>query len=233
MNHALACLNWPGSHLREIAGAVAVGLLLLIANLFWQPSVEPRMPAELAVVNPRNASSSSGMVEEESLDFIFRPLFLTSRRPLERVAPEEVVTAQPKQDTLSPRLLDGYQLLGVFSSGGRGGAILLNKAKERVRLFTGDSVEGWKLDRTDLRSAHFLDAGGGIASLELAVASTLPTPKIAASSGDVAAATDVNSAADASSNKNAPPAYDGPVTFESIANRQKQEMEAKAKARNP
>ena len=230
MSRALAYLNWPGSHLREIAGAVAVGSLLLIANLFWQPTVEPRLPAELAVVSPTSAPVSE-MTEEESLDFIFRPLFLTTRRPLERVAPEEVVAAQPKQQVSSPSLLEGYQLLGVFSSGGRGGVILLNKAKERVRLFTGDSVEGWELDRTELRSAYFLDAAGGVATLELAVASTLPMPVMAVPSGSAGA--DVNSAADASSNEDAPPAYDGPVTFESIANRQKQEMEAKAKSRKP
>ena len=230
MSRALAYLNWPGSHLREIAGAVAVGSLLLIANLFWQPSVEPRMPAELAVVSPTNASVTE-MTEEESLDFIFRPLFLTTRRPLERVAAEEVMVAPPKQEAPSQSLLEGYQLLGVFSSGARGGVILLNKGKERVRLFTGDSVEGWELDRTELRSAYFSDAAGGVATLELAVASTLPMPAIGVPSGVTGA--DVNSAADASSNENAPPAYDGPVTFESIANRQKQEMEAKAKARNP
>ena len=142
-----------------------------------------------------------------------------------------MVAAQPKQEVSSPSLLEGYQLLGVFSSGGRGGVILLNKAKERVRLFTGDSVEGWELDRTELRSAYFSDAAGGVATLELAVASTLPMPMMAVPSGVTGAG--VNSAADVSGNENAPPAYDGPVTFESIANRQKQEMEAKAKARNP
>ena len=98
MSRALACLNWPGSHLREIAGAVAVGSLLLIANLFWQPSVEPRLPAELAVVSPTSAPVSE-MTEEESLDFIFRPLFLTTRRPLERLAPE-VVEAQSNRRAL-------------------------------------------------------------------------------------------------------------------------------------
>ena len=122
----------------------------------------------------------------------------------------------------------GLPAIGGFSSGGRGGVILLNKA-ERVRLFTGDSVEGWQLDRTQ-RSAYFSDAAGGVATLELAVASTLPMPMMVPSGVTGAG---VNSAADANSNEDAPPAYDGPVTFESIANRQKQEMEAKAKSRNP
>ena len=224
--------SWPGSHLKEIGLAVLLGVLALFANLFWQPSVTPFMPAELAVVSPVK-TASSGMTKEESLDFIFRPLFLTTRRPLERVVAEPVVIEQPSQQTLSPNLLEGYQLLGVFSSGTRGGAILLNEAKERVRIFTGDSVEGWILERTDLRAAHFRDVSGGSASLELAVASTLPMLRVVAPPVEAEAVTRVNSTADTRGNNQAPPAYDGPVTFESIANRQKQEAKAKAKVSNP
>lgn len=224
-------LSWPGSHLREIGVAVALGLIALLANLFWQPSVRPLMPAELAAPSPAKAVPS-GMVVEESLDFIFRPLFLPARRPLESVVAQEVVE-EPVQQTLSLNLLDGYQLLGVFSSGERGGAILLNKDKQRVRVFTGDSVEGWVLDRTDLRAAHFRDAVGGSVSLDLAVASTLPMPTVVAPRGEEETEAGVNNAGDTDGANAAPPAYDGPVTFESIANRQKQEAEAKIKASNP
>ena len=226
-------LRWPGAHLREIGAASALGVLLLIGNLFWQPSVQPFLPAELKAADPEPVVVS-GMAEEESLDFIFRPLFLTARRPLERVIPEAVVVVESsQQDAPDTRLLDQYQLLGVFSSGDRGGVILLDKAKERVRLSTGDTIEGWILDRTDLRSAYFRGADGSVASLNLAVASTLPMPATAALPGVVEADASVNSAADAGDNKEAPPAYDGPVTFESIADRQRQETEAKVKARNP
>lgn len=226
-------LRWPGAHLREIGVASALGVLLLIGNLFWQPSVQPFLPAELKSADPEPVVVSD-MAEEESLDFIFRPLFLTARRPLERVIPEAVVVVESsQQDAPDTRLFDEYQLLGVFSSGDRGGVILLNKAKERVRLFTGDTVEGWVLDRTDLRSAYFRGADGSVASLNLAVASTLPMPATAAPPGVVEADASVNSAADAGDNKEAAPAYDGPVTFESIADRQRQETEAKVKARNP
>ena len=229
MRDARFFLSWPGAHLREIGIAAGIGVALLCANFFWQPSVEPFKPAELAVASPAEPGSS-GMVEEESLDFIFRPLFLSARRPIERVAPEAVVVAEVQSQTLDQQLLDGYQLLGVFSSGGRGGVILLDKAKERVRLFTGDSVEGWVLDSTDLRSANFVDAAGGRASLELAVASRLPMPRSATRPLADGASPDGNSAGSAGGNNATPPAYDGPVTFESIARRQKQEMEAKANA---
>jgi len=226
-------LRWPGAHLREIGAAAALGFLLLIGNLFWQPSVQPFMPAELKAADPEQVMSL-GMAEEESLDFIFRPLFLTARRPQERSVPEAVVVVETSQrDAPDTRLLDEYQLLGVFSSGDRGGVILLDEGKERVRLFTGDAVEGWILDRTDLRSAYFRGADGSVASLNLAVASTLPMPDTAPPPGVVETDVSVNSAADTGDAKEAPPAYDGPVTFESIANRQRQETEAKVKARNP
>ena len=226
-------LSWPGSHLREIGVAVTMGVLALLANLFWQPSVTPFMPAELATATPASTSAPS-MIREDSLDFIFRPLFLPSRRPLESVVVEEVeVEQQPSQENLSPNVLEDYQLLGVFSSGERGGVILLNGAKERVRVLTGDSVEGWILDRTDLRAAHFRDAAGGSASLDLAVASTLPMLKVVAPTDEKRPVPGVNSTADTGGNKQAPPAYDGPVTFESIAIKQKQEAEAAANARNP
>ena len=229
MKDARFYLSWPGAHLREIGIAASIGVALLCAKFFWQPTVEPFKPAELAVVSPAEPLPS-GMNEDESLDFIFRPLFLTARRPIERVAPEAVVMTEVQPQTADQQLLVGYQLLGVFSSGDRGGVILLDQAKERLRLFTGDSVEGWVLESTDLRAAYFVDAAGGRTALELAVASTLPLPTSATRLPAGGAAPDVNSAGAVGGNNTAPPAYDGPVTFESIARRQKQEMDARAEA---
>ena len=226
-------LSWPGAHVREIGMVAGGGVALLIANLFWQPTVEPYMPAELAVNSPAR-SVPSGMDEEESLDFIFRPLFMSSRRPLERGATDPVpVPIASQQAPSDEQLLEGYQLLGVFSSGERGGVILLNQANERVRLFSGDALEGWVLDRTELRSAYFRDASGRAASLELAVASSLPMPTSRALSREAESGADVNSAGSGKGNSSSPPAYDGPVTFESIATRQRQEMEAKSNTSNP
>ncbi len=232
MTKAQFFLTWPGAHLKEIGMCAGIGLSVLAANLFWQPTVAPLMPVELKVTSPV-ATVSPGMTEEESLDFIFRPLFLTSRRPMEPLVPEVVVVLEPDQQSVDRRLLEGYQLLGVFSSGDRGGVILLDQAQERVRLYTGESIGGWTLQNTDLRSAQFADAVGGTASLELAMASSLPMPQSVAASLGRERATDVNSSGSGEADNPSPPAYDGPVTFESIARRQKQEMEAKAKARNP
>lgn len=225
-------LNWPGTHLKEIGVCAGIGLAALFAHFFWQPTVEPLMPAELAMASPVGAVSP-GMTQQESLDFVFRPLFLMSRRPAEPRAPEVVAVPEPDQQSVDRRLLEGYQLLGVFSSGDRGGVILLDPAQERVRLYIGDSIGGWVLQSTDLRSAHFVDAAGGRASLELAMASSLPMPQSVAVSPRREPATSVNTAGKGEGDNPSPSAYDGPVTFESIARRQKQEMEAQAKDRNP
>ena len=232
MMKATFFLSWPGTYLKEIGMCAGIGLALLVANIFWQPAVEPIMPAELKVATPGKPVSPS-MTEEESLDFIFRPLFSTSRRPMEPPAPELVVVPKPDQQSVDRRLLEGHQLLGVFSSGDRGGVILFDPAQERVRLYIGDSIGGWVLQSTDLRSAHFVDAAGGTASLELAMASSLPMPQSVAVSPRREPATSVNTAGKGEGDNPSPPAYDGPVTFESIAKRQKQEMEAQAKDRNP
>ena len=232
MMKATFFLSWPGTYLKEIGMCAGIGLALLVANIFWQPAVEPIMPAELKVATPGKLVSPS-MTEEESLDFIFRPLFSTSRRPMEPPAPELVVVPKPDQQSVDRRLLEGHQLLGVFSSGDRGGVILFDPAQERVRLYIGDSIGGWVLQSTDLRSAHFVDAAGGTASLELAMASSLPMPQSVAVSPRREPATSVNTAGKGEGDNPSPPAYDGPVTFESIARRQKQEMEAQAKDRNP
>ena len=233
MNAVQAYVSWPGSHLKEIAGAVAIGALMVITNFFWKPSVDPRMPAELAVASPEHGLST-GMIEEESLDFIFRPLLLPSRRPLERsVEAEEPSVTISSSEALSPTLLEGYQLMGVFASGGTGGAILLDESKEQLRLRIGESLQGWRLERTDLRSAHFIDSAGATAFLELAMASTLPAPEVYTPTVETESTTDSASMSNAGGKPQTASEYDGPVTFESIAARQKREMEIKGKSGNP
>ena len=231
MSRVRAVLAWPGLHLQKIGIAAFVGALVLLANALWQPIVVPHMPAELSM-SSQSEDVAVGMLEESSLDFIFRPLFLTSRQPMERVVAEPVVEAEPLTATVAAEALEGYQLLGVFSSGSAGGVILLDDANERSRLFVGEALQGWVLDRTDLRSAHFRSDAGATAALELAVASTLPLPKVAAVSAQtpVQGSRAEGGAATGQAKTESEPVYDGPVTFESIGARQKREMESRAKA---
>jgi len=111
---------------------------------------------------------------------------------------------------------------------------LLNDAKERSRLAVGESLQGWVLDRTDLRSAHFRSDAGEQVELELAVASSLPLPPVttwSATGSDQVRGEEGASGLGASQAKTeSPPVHDGPVTFESIAARQKREIESQAKA---
>ena len=67
------------------------------------------------------------------------------------------------------------------------------------------------------------------------MASSLPMPRSVAVSPEQESATGVNTAGnrEGEGENSSSPAYDGPITFESIATRQKQEMEAQAKDRNP
>ena len=226
-------LSWPGQNLQKIGLAALGGALLLLVNIFWQPTVLPHMPAELRT-SAQNREATAGLFEEESLDFIFRPLFITSRRPIERVVVAQAEAPEPPPSAPTSGVLDGYQLLGVFSSGEGGGVILLNDAKERSRLAVGESLQGWVLDRTDLRSAHFRSDAGEQVALELAVASSLPLPPVTTRSttrsepvrGDEGA----SGLAASQAKTESPPVHDGPVTFESIAARQKREMENQAKA---
>lgn len=226
-------LSWPGLHLHKIGFAALGGALLLLVNIFWQPAVSPHMPAELRM-SAQNKESLGGLPEEESLDFIFRPLFITSRRPMERVVVAPAEVPEPLPSAPSSSVLDGYQLLGVFSSGEGGGVILLNDVKERSRLAVGESLQGWVLDRTDLRSAYFRSDAGEQVALELAVASSLPLPPVTTrsitGSDQVRGEEGASGLAASQAKTESPPVHDGPVTFESIAARQKREIETQAQA---
>jgi len=88
------------------------------------------------------------------------------------VVVEEVMPEPTSQ--LQEVSLEGIGLLGVFASGGVGGAIVELEDGARSRVYVGESVNGWQLSETSLRSAVFVSPSGAISRLELAVASTLP-----------------------------------------------------------
>lgn len=181
MTRAQTILTWPVTHLASIAWVALVGSLTLIANILWSPSVEPLYPAEL-VMDVSSESPAQAMVQDESMDFIFRPLFLPARKPVEVAIQAEPETTD--EEILLPTTVDalkGYALLGVFSSDDVSGAILLKDEKERVRLYVGESLEGWQLQDTGLRAASFSSPQGDRVTLELALASTLPIPEVSGS----------------------------------------------------
>jgi hypothetical protein len=162
--------SWPQAHLRHMGWAVLAGLGILGVNALITPKVEPIYPAELGVSSETPGAGLN--LQGEQTDFVTRPLFLASRRPTQAVVVEEVMPEPTSQ--LQEVSLEGIGLLGVFASGGVGGAIVELEDGARSRVYVGESVNGWQLSETSLRSAVFVSPSGAISRLELAVASTLP-----------------------------------------------------------
>ena len=219
-------LNVPADYLRNIWLAVVAAAFGLGAHFFWTPAIEPATPVELQRVNTAPVATQL-LAAEDSLDFIFRPLFWTSRRPTKSIPSETVVLEQIYGDT-PVASLEGYRLVGVFSSGDRQGAIIAS-GEAMLRLHVGDLLEGLTLVGTSLRAARFEGADGSSAVLELAVASSLPPPRVITDgvvsefAGSEAASSTVGAntlVADGSDTKNES------MTFEAINQRKLREAQA-------
>jgi len=128
--------------------------------------------------------------------------------------------------------MEGYQFLGIFSSDGASGVIVETQQKEKMRLGIGGSTGGWTLEKIDLRSAQFVDASGKTASLDLAVASSLPLPTPILTSGVAKSVRDEIAPVDDAEQTNGPADHD-PLTFESIARRNEQQMRTKLQQDSP
>ena len=215
----------PQAHLRELAWAVLAGLGMLGVNALITPNVEPIYPAELGV---SSENSGPGLnLQSEQTDFVTRPLFLANRRPTQVAVVEEVMPEPTVQSQEVP--LEGVGLLGVFASGGVGGAIVKLEDDTRSRVYVGESVNGWQLSETSLRSAVFVSPSGAISRLELAVASTLPNLETVRPSQaqvpDGPQSSEAEAEPEASSDEGS-----GLVTFGSIAKAKAREAEARRRA---
>jgi len=227
---AVTVIMWPLDNVRLILAAVVISALSIGINQLWSPNVAPVTPAEFGS-SEREDLAVSGLESDESLDFIFRPLFIASRKPpvQNEAAPEIEKTADTSTQT--PDALAGYRLLGVFSSGDTAGAIVSHEKNGRQRVYLGQTLEGWALHETSVRVVHFVNTQGDRISLELAVASSLPAlPSVALMDRDTADVSgDDGQAAPGSVSKLQSPAppvrRDGPVTFDSIGVRKKTDRE--------
>ena len=112
-------------------------------------------PSNLAPVTTTGSQSEAGLVAEESLDFIDRPLFWSSRRPPVAAITEEVAVVAQVSDEAKAEKLEGIQLLGTFGSGDQSGVIVAAKDDERDRLYVGDTLSGWTLTEVASRAAFF------------------------------------------------------------------------------
>jgi len=217
-----AALSWPGRQLKPIGLASLIGLFSMVINAFWVPTVKPVVPKELSAAGPRFLGEvrSEG---DESLDFIFRPLFLAGRRPPETMVVVPAVVDADSTKQADRVALDSYAVVGIFSSGDLAGVIITDTQDQQSRLYIGDNLEGWRLSGTSLRTAYFDNDAGQVASLELTVASSLPPPAIVIAQqvqgGDQSPGSRVdNSLPDQVEDQ---PSEGGPLTFEKIAQRER------------
>lgn len=122
--------------------AVLLGLLLCLQlalgalGLATLSAPDPVTPAPDSLRVPPVLSPVSVAASERN-EIINRPLFWSSRRPVEAVA--TVVEPEAKAGELK-----GVKLVGLFGSGERAGIIALVKDKKR-RILLGDEIEGWTL----------------------------------------------------------------------------------------
>ena len=214
--------KWPEENLRRIGYAAGGGVVLLAVSHFLTPNVEPLYPAELSQQGVDQPPAD--WPTESARDFILRPLFSATRRPEAPTIAEEV--APPPIEAIEEMPLEGISLLGVFSSSGEGGAILQLEDSTRTRLYVGEQLNGWTLAKTHLRTATFTSSSGNETVLMLALASTLPAlqtreigPVVPLSGSDGA-----NASSDGVSEPEKE--YIGPVTFDSIRDRKRREVEA-------
>lgn len=202
---AASAFEWSVTHLKLIW--IAVGCFALTLPVAWL--IDPDVDAIPPVIAPVEGVSAGAMAPKggaKGPDFVFRPLFLAGRKPL---APQEVAVEEAQADAADasdaePETLDGVVLLGVIASGDRQ-AIIVRSEGERRSLMAGDQILGWTLSSVNARSAEFTNASGGLAKVDLAMASNLALPL----ARQVAAAEEPQQS----------PRAEGPVTFESMYER--------------
>lgn len=236
---------WPEKNVRSLLLALAVSLVLLALNALWPTTVEPVRPVALEqLASPAGPSEAE---ELDSLDFIFRPLFYSSRAP--QVAISASVEAEPSpadnEEAVIAKALEAYTLLGIFSSGEVSGVILQGEGNDRHRVYEDDRFEGWTLEQVTSRQAAFRNGASEVHYMELAVASSLPALQsssietgAASMSGDAASESVAESSPTAttdgaSSNPGAGPKLDRPqgaMTFASMRERKRQQSEERRRA---
>ncbi len=138
---------------RIIWAGVALSGVSLLVIFFWSPEVEPLAPGDLTQMD----SMSSAMTEADAGaadEFVTRPLFLESRRPL-RASEASAPTIKKAQPPASTKVLENVTLLGVFSSGASEGVILQENGGDRRRVLVGERTGEWTLVRVEPRAAVF------------------------------------------------------------------------------
>ncbi|MDA0892676.1 MAG: hypothetical protein O3C15_10210 [Proteobacteria bacterium] len=157
MKYPMAIFSSLDDSLRTVWALAAAGGLALLVLYLWSPDIAPLLPGEMG------RPGQSVMLEDASDayrldDFVSRPLFMSSRRPVVAVkTPEKTVVNE--KPAPPPQVLEGVKLLGVFSSGDAKGVILQENGGDRRRLLVGDKTGEWTLTAVEPREAVFRSGG--------------------------------------------------------------------------
>ena len=134
--------------LRVCAGAV---LLFLVSALVGAVLVMTKDPP--AAIPPAASTLAAVSIElpaaampDGGAEIVERPLFWSSRRP---------ESTEPVAPVSGRDILDKVVLLGVFSAGESGGAIVRIEG-ERQRLMIGQELQQWKLQGITAQEAEFV-----------------------------------------------------------------------------
>lgn len=153
MNEGLNSEAMFARSLRGLMILMALMMAWLLLSLVWVPqvaSVAP--PVELLTTRSHTDTAVSSPVSTPTYDFVDRPLFLAGRRP---VVNEPLDDVQSEPLTTEVVTLDGFSLMGVFSSGGVEGVMLKSEQGESLRLYLGQDLEGLQLTQVESRGALF------------------------------------------------------------------------------
>ena len=158
--------------LKPIWVAVAIGGMALIGISWWTPNVDPIMPG--SGVLSEGGDLATGLPETNpSTSFVDRPLFMTSRRPVDGVEAGTAIEEQAAE-SIAVAKITGATLLGVFASGDVSGVIVAEKGTRR-RIVEGEQLQGWELMSVEPRGAVFAD-GGRMARLDMQTLSNAASP---------------------------------------------------------
>lgn len=160
MKYPMAIFSSLDDSLRAVWALAAAGGLGLLVLYLWSPDIAPLLPGEMG--RPGQSVMLEDVSDADQLDdFVSRPLFMSSRRPVVAVkTPEKTVVNE--KPAPPPQVLEGVKLLGVFSSGDSRGVILQENGGDRRRLLVGDKTGAWTLTAVEPREAIF--ESGGIES---------------------------------------------------------------------
>jgi hypothetical protein len=149
---------------RRVELVVVVLLVLLLLQLLWAGG-RLLLARDIAPVAPAPDSlrvaelpTPAVVSAEDSAAVQSRPLFWAERRPVEgSLAIVEAEAEAAAKEKAAPKMKD-VALLGIFGSGGSGGAIVAVKGKQR-RVTVGEAVEGWRLQSVAANEAVFVSGG--------------------------------------------------------------------------